>query len=75
MRTTTSVYENEKDTKHSWLTVKHVWWIDALLFILGTILLGGLSSLLGGKMGNFEGYTMPPATVPPIRSAAPIRRR
>lgn len=65
MRNTTSIYENKKDIKHSWLTVKHVWWIDALLFIIGTIALGGLASLLGGKMG-FENYQMPPATVPQI---------
>ena len=69
MRSTTSIYKNEKDTKHSWLTIKHVWWIDSLLFILGTILLGGLASLLGGEMG-FEGYKMPPYTVP--QSAFPI---
>ena len=46
--------------------VKHIWWIDALVFIGGTLLLGGLASLLGGKMFSFEGYEMPPATVPKI---------
>lgn len=56
----------KKDTSHSWLFVNHVWWQDALLFIGGTILLGGLASLLGGPMFHFEGYQMPPATVPKI---------
>lgn len=60
---TTSIYQNKKDTNHPWYLVKHKWWVDALLFIVGTIALGGLASLLGGKMG-FEGYEMPPATVP-----------
>ena len=46
--------------------VTHVWWIDALLFIVGTIALGGLASLLGGPMFHFEGYKMPPGTVPKI---------
>ena len=63
---TTSKYEHDKDTKHSWLTAKHKWWIDALLFIFGTIALGGLATLLGGEMFNFQNYQMPPATVPKI---------
>ncbi len=46
--------------------VKHVWWLDALLFIGGTILLGGLATLLGGKMFNFQNYQMPPGTAPKI---------
>ncbi len=56
----------KKDTNHSWLFVNHVWWADALIFIGGTILLGGLATLLGGPMFHFEGYKMPPATVPKI---------
>ena len=59
-------HSQKKDTSHSWLFVNHVWWIDALLFIGGTILLGGLATLLGGKMFNFQNYQMPPATVPKI---------
>ena len=55
-----------RDNSHSWFFVKHVWWIDALLFIVGTIALGGLASLLGGKMFHFENYQMPPGTVPKI---------
>lgn len=46
--------------------VRHIWWLDALLFIGGTILLGGLATLLGGKMFNFQNYKMPPGTVPKI---------
>lgn len=53
---------NDKDSKF----VKHVWWIDALLFIGGTIALGGIATLLGGKMFNFGNYKMPPGTVPKI---------
>lgn len=52
-------------TKNTFLT-SHKWWIDALIFIGGTMALGGFASLLGGNMNNFEGYTMPPATVPKI---------
>lgn len=44
----------------------HKWWIDALIFIGGTLLLGGLATLLGGKMFNFQNYEMPPATAPKI---------
>lgn len=65
-QTSTNVHQQSKDTSHSWLMVKHVWWIDALLFIGGTILIGGLATLLGGPMFHFEGYQMPPATVPKI---------
>ena len=46
--------------------IKHVWWLDALIFIGGTLALGGIATLLGGKMFHFEGYEMPPATVPKI---------
>ena len=46
--------------------IKHIWWLDAIIFIGGTLALGGLASLLGGKMFHFEGYEMPPATVPKI---------
>jgi len=65
MNQTKSIYDHDKDTPHSWFTVKHKWWIDTLLFILGTILLGGLASLLGGKMG-FGEHKLPPFTVPEI---------
>ena len=60
--------KNNNNTKRNnpWWSVKHVWWIDALLFILGTILLGGLATLLGGKMFNFGGYKTPPFTAPKI---------
>ena len=44
--------------------ISHEWWVDALLFIGGTIFLGGIATLLGGKMFNFQNYEMPPATVP-----------
>lgn len=46
--------------------IRHKWWIDAILFIGGTILLGGLATLLGGKMFGFENYKMPSATPPKI---------
>lgn len=61
---TRTTKKGTRDTSHSWLTVKHKWWIDALLFIGGTILIGLAAKLLGGEMGSFEGYDMPPATVP-----------
>lgn len=52
-------------TKNSVLT-PHKWWIDALVFIGGTLLLGGIATLLGGNMNHFEGYKMPPGTVSKI---------
>lgn len=52
--------------KSNGVFVTHVWWLDALLFIGGTLLLGGLATLLGGKMFNFQNYQMPPGTVPKI---------
>ena len=54
----TNNYENEN------IIVKHEWWVDALLFIGGTILLGGIATILGGKMFNFEKYETPPGLVP-----------
>ena len=52
--------------KSNGIFVTHVWWLDALLFIGGTLLLGGLATLLGGQMFSFKGYQMPPLTVPKI---------
>lgn len=43
---------------------KHHWWLDAIYFIGGTLALGGIASLLGGKMFDFGGYNLPPATAP-----------
>lgn len=48
-----------------WL-VRHVWWLDALLFIGGTLVLAGLATLLGGEMFNFKNYTMPLGVVPKL---------
>ena len=57
--------QNNKKS-NSKIFIKHIWWLDALIFIGGTLALGGLATLLGGKMFSFEGYEMPPATVPKI---------
>lgn len=43
---------------------KHHWWLDAIYFIGGALALGGIASLLGGKMFDFGGYNLPPATAP-----------
>lgn len=43
---------------------KHHWWLDAIYFIGGTLALGGIASLLGGKMFDFNNYNLPPATAP-----------
>lgn len=62
--------ENQKQTnqdskyRNKEKYVHHKWWIDALLFVGGTLLLGCLASLLGGAMGGFKNYQMPPCTVP-----------
>ena len=66
MQSSTKNALREEKNNNPWWTVRHVWWIDALLFIVGTIALGGLATLLGGKMFNFKNYQMPPATVPKI---------
>ena len=42
----------------------HYWWLDAIYFILGTAALGGIATLLGGKMFDFGGFKLPPATAP-----------
>ena len=57
---------NNSKRNNPWWSAKHIWWVDALLFILGTILLGGLATILGGKMFNFGGYKTPPFTAPKI---------
>ncbi len=66
MQKTTSIYQKSQDGSHSWALARHKWYVDALLFILGTIALGGLATLLGGQMFNFQNYKMPPGTVPKI---------
>ncbi len=66
MESTKSIYQRDKDTKHSFFETNHKWYIDALLFIVGTVALGGLATLLGGEMFNFQNYKMPPGTVPKI---------
>ncbi len=63
---TEKINNNNSKRNNPWWSVKHVWWVDALIFILGTIALGGLATLLGGKMFSFEGYKMPPATAPKV---------
>lgn len=45
-------------------SAKHHWWLDAIYFIGGTLALGGIASLLGGKMFDFNNYTLPPMTAP-----------
>lgn len=66
----TEVKQNNKNKKETPFSKKifitHLWWVDALLFIGGTLLLGGLATLLGGKMFNFQNYKMPPGTVPKV---------
>lgn len=57
---------NINSKKRDKVYIRHKWWIDALLFIGGTILLGGLATLLGGRMFNFQNYKMPQGTVPQI---------
>lgn len=42
------------------------WLIEALVIIGGTLLLGGIATLLGGKMFNFEKYSLPAGVVPNI---------
>ncbi len=58
--------ENSNSSQKPSKFVRHLWWVDALLFIGGTLLLGGLATLLGGQMFNFQSYKMPPATAPKI---------
>ena len=54
---------NEKnDVKKNVITNK--WWVDALIFVGGTMVLGFIAKLLGGEMFGFNGYEMPPATAP-----------
>ena len=43
---------------------KHHWWLDAIYFIGGTLALGGIASLLGGKMFDFNNYSLPDGTAP-----------
>ncbi len=64
--TTEAKNHNKSKRNNPWWSVKHTWWVDTLLFILGTIALGGLATLLGGKMFNFGGYKTPPATAPKV---------
>lgn len=45
---------------------KGKWWLEAIIIIGGTLALGGLATLLGGKMFDFEKYTKPAGIVPKI---------
>lgn len=56
----------KKSTAKNKIYIRHHWWIDTLLFVGGTIFLGGLATLLGGKMFNFDSYQMPLGMVPKI---------
>ena len=42
------------------------WLVEALVIIGGTLLLGGIATLLGGQIFNFEQYDMPAGVVPKI---------
>ena len=42
------------------------WLVEAIIIIGGTLLLGGLATLLGGRIFNFDKYTMPAGVVPDI---------
>jgi tryptophan-rich sensory protein len=44
--------------------VKHFWWLDAIYFILGTLALGGVATLLGWPMFKFDNYPVPPLMAP-----------
>ena len=57
---------NKTSSKKDKIYIKHKWWVDALLFIFGTLLLGGIATFLGGKMFNFQNYQMPKGIVPKI---------
>ncbi len=45
---------------------KGKWWLEAIIIIGGTLLLGGIATLLGGRIFNFDKYTMPAGVVPDI---------
>lgn len=42
------------------------WFLEALIIIGGTLLLGGIATFLGGKIFNFDKYDMPSGVVPDI---------
>ncbi len=43
---------------------KHFWWLDAIYFILGTLALGGIATLLGWPMFKFDAYPSVPLMAP-----------
>lgn len=55
---------DDKVNKNSKKPARHKWWLDAIYFIGGTLALGGLATLLGGQMFNFDYYPKP-ALMPP----------
>lgn len=64
--------QNTKPTKQqnkpssNKILICHTWWLDALIFIGGTLALGGLATLLGGKMFGFGSYKMPKGVIPGV---------
>ena len=43
---------------------RHVWWLDALYFIIGTLALGGIATLLGWPMFTWDNYPKPAMMAP-----------
>ena len=58
--------EKLDDSKHpekkSFAT--HFWWLDAIYFILGTLALGGIATLLGWPMFKWDSYPKPAMMAP-----------
>lgn len=44
--------------------VTHFWWLDFIYFVLGTLALGGIATLLGWPMFKWGTYATPPAMAP-----------
>ncbi len=42
----------------------HFWWLDFIYFVLGTLALGGIATLLGWPMFKWGTYATPPAMAP-----------
>ncbi|MBQ8468783.1 MAG: tryptophan-rich sensory protein [Clostridia bacterium] len=58
--------EKLNDSKHpeNKMPPKHVWWLDALYFIVGTLALGGIATLLGWPMFKWDSYPKPMGMAP-----------
>lgn len=55
---------NDKQNPKAMQPATHKWWLDAIYFIGGTLVLGGIATLLGWPMFKWDNYPKPAIMAP-----------